>query len=209
MQRGHRTGAPTLRSPNLLPYREPMFQFFSAQDAPNKKRFMRGALILVGALFLLWLIVWLLPGGSPPPVSSDAAGTVAGSASGSGTELPLITPGRILVVLLLAGGLGYAVYLHRKQSGSATSSSAPMQSLGHLALTQDQQLTLVCCQDEVLLLGVSPNDITLLRSYPRDAFARPAGDAPPHSGAPPTQPDASLSGFARVLRQYTSNGRHA
>jgi len=171
---------------------------------------MTGALTLVGALFALWLIVWLLPGSAPPPVSSDGAGTVATQSQTTGSEISLITPGRILVVLLLAGGIGYALYL-RQQSTPSSATTAPMRSLGHLPITQDQQLKLVCCQDEVLLLGVSPNEITLLRSYPRNAFsdAATSPDAERLPAEPPGSQGTALSGFADVLRQYTSNGRNA
>lgn len=191
-----------------------MFRFFSTQDASSstKKRFVKGALLLVGALFALWLIVWLLPGSAPPPVHSDEAGTVATQPEESDPAVRLITPGRALVMLLLAGGLGYALYL-RQQSNDTTPGSAPMQSIGHLPISQDQQLKLVSCQDEVLLLGISPNEITLLRTYPHAAFeeasAAPSAGVEALPDGPPVQPDASLSGFANLLRQYTNHGRHA
>lgn len=189
-----------------------MFRLFSAQDTQSTKtqRLVKGILILAGALFLLWLIVWLLPGSEPPPVvSSDGAGTVAAPSDDSPPEFQLFTPGRIFVVLLLAGGLGYALYLNRT-SDNAPTTPAPMQSLGHLPLTQDQQLKLVCCQDEVLLLGVSPNEITLLRTYPRSAFAEASPtDLEALAEVPSASNGAPLSGFADVLRQYTAYGRHA
>lgn len=184
-----------------------MFAFLSNDTTPSakKQRFMKGALALVGALFLLWLIVWLLPASSPPPVTSDAAGTVAADATPAGPSL--LTPGRIVVVLLLGGGIGFAFYM-RSRSSSTPSGPSPVHILGQVAINQDQQLTLVRCQDDVLLLGVSPNEITLLRTYADASFSDsvPASAAAPD--APPVAPDASLSGFATVLRQYTNSGRH-
>jgi len=61
----------------------------------------------------------------------------------------------------------------------------------------------------VLLLGVSPNDITLLQTYSESAFA--SASAPPVAdrAEPKGPPDTALSGFADVLRQYTNHGRHA
>jgi flagellar biogenesis protein FliO len=192
-----------------------MFAFLSNQTvtSANKQRFMKGALALVGALFLLWLIVWLLPTSSPPPVTSDAAGTVAAQPS---TNSPsLLTPGRITVILLLGGGIGFALYL-RSRSSSTPASPSPVHILGQVAINQDQQLTLVRCQDDVLLLGVSPNEITLLRTYADASFAEeafpvagPSAAGPSAADAPPVAPDPSLSGFANVLRQYTNPGRHA
>jgi len=187
-----------------------MFSFSSDSNASSdkKQRLMKGALALVGALFVLWLIIWLLPSDAPPPVSSDAAGTVAAQSSPSDAGFRLLTPGRIVVVLLLAGGIGFALYL-RRQSPTASSGPAPMHVIGHLSIAQDQRLTLVRCQDDVLLLGVSPNDITLLQTYSESAFA--SASAPPVAdrAAPKGPPDTALSGFADVLRQYTNHGRHA
>ncbi len=191
-----------------------MLSFLSDSTASTgkKQRLMHGALALVGALFLLWLIVWLLPADAPPPVSSDAAGTVAAPSAASDAGFRLITPGRVAVVLLLAGGIGFALYL-RKQSSAAPSGPAPMHVIGHLSVAQDQRLTLVRCQDDVLLLGVSPNDITLLQTYSEASFAAAAAPPVAADGAAPNAPsDASgtaLSGFADVLRQYTNSGRHA
>lgn len=169
---------------------------------------MKGAVVLVGALFLLWLIVWLLPSSAPPPVHSDATGTVAGQTPSSDVTVPLITPGRILVVLLLAGGIGFALYL-RQRSPSAPRPESPMHVVGRLAITQDQQLTLVRCQDDVLLLGLSPNGITLLRTYSDGTF--PAGPSADHLApdAAPVSSESSLPGFATLLRQYTRDSRHA
>lgn len=166
---------------------------------------MKGALAFVGGLFLLWLIVWLLPSSAPPPVSSDAAGTVA---TASSTD-SLLTPGRVLVLLLLAGGIGWAVYL-RSRSDAPPSQAPLMHVVGRLALNPDQQLALVRCQDDVLLLGVSPGEITVLRTYgdgdfPDDADRLPAPAAADTSSVS----QASLSGFADVLRQYTDSPRHA
>lgn len=188
-----------------------MFRFLSFSAGSSRQQsLVKGVLVLAGALLLLWLIIWLFPGSEPPPVTSDEAGTVA--VQTDGTSLQVFTPGRVFVALLLAGGLGWAVYL-RRRSGDTLSSPAPMQSIGALSISQDQQLRLVCCQDEVLLLGISPGDITLLRTYPRAAFAErvEAPDGPaalPHD--PPIARDgASFAKFTDILRQYTNNGRHA
>jgi len=187
-----------------------MFSFLpdSTASSVNPQSLMKGALILVSALFLLWLIVWLLPSNAPPPVHSDANGTVAAQTPPTGVDTPMVTPGRLIVVLLLTGGIGFALYL-RQRSSSAPRPDAPMHVLGRLSITQDQQLTLVRCQDDVLLLGLSPNGITLLRTYSEGAFtAAPFAD---HLSpdAPPVSSEASLSGFATILRQYTRDGRHA
>jgi flagellar biogenesis protein FliO len=185
----------------------------STASSINVERLMKGAMILVGALFLLWLIVWLLPSSAPPPVHSDATGTVAAQTPPSGVGPTLVTPGRLLVVFLLAGGIGFALYL-RQRSSSTPRLDASMHVLGRLSITQDQQLTLVRCQEDVLLLGLSPNGITLLRTYSEGTF--PAASATDHLStdylsvdAPPASPKASLSGFATILRQYTRDGRHA
>lgn len=205
----HPEGTRCRSRPVVSPPSTPMFSFLSTQAASSakKQRLMKGALALVGALFLLWLIVWLLPASNPPPVTSDAAGTVAAQSSPSSPSL--LTPGRVIVVLLLAGGIGLALYL-RTRSSSTPSRPSPVHIMGQVALNPDQQLTLVRCQGDVLLLGVSPNDITLLRTYADATFEDAALSSPDAlPDAPPKPRHAPLSGFADVLRQYTNSGRHA
>ncbi len=191
-----------------------MFRLFSPQSTGSTRQqtLVRGILVLGGAIFLLWLAVWLLPSGEPPPVNSDEAGTVAAQPGGAGPAFELFTPGRVVVVLLLIGGLGYAVYV-QKRSDTSTPQTVPMRVLGRLSITQDQQLQLVSCQDEVLLLGVSPGEIALLRAYPRAAFAERTNARDEFEALPDESPIAgdgtAFSRFADVLRQYTHNGRHA
>ena len=99
------------------------------------------------------------------------------------------------VLLLLAGGGALAYYLHRRQDATTGRTAAPIEPMGSFTLAPNQQLRLVACNDEVLLLGVTAQQITLLKSYPRADFDGAASDGVPVAGtAPPA--------FAEVLRSY-------
>ena len=64
-----------------------------------------------------------------------------------------------------------------------------------MQLAQGQQLRLVRCGGEVLLLGVTGGQISLLRRYPDDAFEH-------------VPPPATAAGFADLLRAHAV-GSHA
>lgn len=169
-------------------------------------------LLIAAGLLGLWLLLQFVPAASPPPVVSDDAGTVAVQPEPSDGAYSLFTPGRIAVIVLLLAGGGWAVYLNRQRSAGATA-NAPMHSLGRLSLSQNQHLQLVHCNDEVLLLGVSPEAVTLLKSYPRADFAAAPDEehaslAASHgdTAAAPLPPEPS--GFADVLRQYAQFNAH-
>lgn len=176
----------------------------------NEGRSLSTYLLLIGAGFVgLWLLLQFVPASTPPPVVSDEAGTIAATPSVADAEaFSLLTPGRIAVILLLIAGGAWAIYLNRRSPSTAP--DAPMHSLGRLALSQNQHLRLIRCNDEVLLLGVGADEVTLLKSYPREDFPA-AGVPPPHADAeaPPTRGDGAAAlqpsqpaRFADVLRTY-------
>ena len=78
-----------------------------------------------------------------------------------------------------------------------------LETLGHMSLAQNQQLRLVRCADDVLLLGITSGQITLLKSYPHDAFERMQGSpGSPNETIASARPANEVS-FARLLRQQT------
>lgn len=110
------------------------------------------------------------PTASPSESPSTDSTTVASpNASGGASSIDLFTWGNLATVLLLVGGGAYALYL-RQQYGNATGSTSLFQPLGQMTLGQSKHLRLVECGGEVLLLGVTNDGITLLKTYPRDAF---------------------------------------
>ena len=185
---------------------------FRSNDASEGHRLGKHLLLIVAAFVCLWLLLQFAPASSPPPVVSDDAGTVAANPETEENTYSLLTPGRIAVIVLLIAGGGWAVYLNRRTSGG-TSQNAPMHSMGRLSLSQNQHLQLVHCNDEVLLLGVSADQVTLLKSYPRADFTAEldADDVPGAAlggdGAPSSLP-SEPSGFADVLRKYAQFTGH-
>ena len=182
----------------------------AAQDRP---RLLRRALLLGAGLLVLFLTVQLLPPSTPEaarPASTrsvEDAGTVALSPSRPAPyESPLFSFGNVAAVLLLLGGGALALYLRQRPPQPAGASS-PIQPLGQMPLAQGQQLRLVACGGEVLLLGVTADQITLLKSYPCAAFAD-------HPALSPKAEEAQLSsskppGFSDVLRRFAQHAAQA
>lgn len=155
-----------------------MFRFSNTPpttDADRPRQLLRRALFFGGALLLLWLAVQVMPSPQPPDASvySDASGTVA-----SRTVQPpspvrdhgLLRPGNLIALLLLVGGGGLALYLRQRTQETSTA-SVPIDMLGQMQIAPNQQLRLVACGGDVLLLGVTSGQITLLKSYPAERFA--------------------------------------
>lgn len=173
----------------------------SRTASPRAQRLWNRVLLFAGGLLVLWALVQFVPApdfGTQPPVHSDEAGTVAARPDSLPTaEAPsLLTPGRIAALLLLAGGGVLAVVLHRRNvGGGGRAGSMPLEPMGTFTMAPNQDLRLVACGDEVLLLGVTPQQISLLKTYPREQLETlPPGDEAPAPAAPPA--------FADLLRQY-------
>lgn len=166
------------------------------------QRLWNRALLFAGALLVLWALVQFIPApdfGDQPPVHSDEAGTVAARPETLGHDAApsVLTPGRIAALLLLAGGVVLAVVLHRRHAdGTTRAGTVPIEPLGTYTIAPNQDLRLVACGGEVLLLGVTPQQITLLKTYPRDQFDVPS------SGDGAAAPQAAPPVFADLLRQY-------
>lgn len=145
---------------------------------------------------LLVVLLAALPMLSPDPPRAEASG-MAGTRPSTASPL---TPGYVLAIVLVAGGGLWALHLRRRQAGPE---GAELQTLGQLALGPQGHLRLVRCGDEVLLLGVTGHQVTLLRTYdvaPGPATP-PAADARPNPTAPPP--------FAELLRTAGLGGARA
>jgi len=180
---------------------------FSASDASSSvspRRLALYGLCLVGAMAVLWGATQIAPqsGSSAESTSPDNA---AASAAPDAPQIEIFTWGNGAAALLLAAGALYALYLHQ-QRGPASSPSR-MHTVGKMPLGQSRHLRLVACGGEVLLLGITDDDIVLLKAYPDDAFedlhsaVPPDGDAPP-PGATDTS-DGLSEGFGDVLDRFT------
>lgn len=152
---------------------------------------------------MLWVLVEVVslsaPLNAPSTASSPTVEAEAAAASSETHDLgradnTLFGSGYALVWVLLAAGGGLAWYL-RKRNPAQQGQAAPMQSLGEMALAPNQQLKLVTVGDDVLLLGVTAGQITLLKEYDRAAFAEVA----------PQQSLATQASFASVLQHMTGH----
>lgn len=167
----------------------------------DARRYVKRALLFGAGLLLLWVALQLLPSHSTPVqprVYSDSAGTVAARADAPSSGVPsFLSAGNVAAALLLGGGVALAVYLRRKTGDGG--GTAPIKSVGELAIGPNQSLRLVECGSDLLLLGVTSGQINLLRLYPLDAFQLP-------EPASPADLPARNARFAHVLRQYA--GQH-
>ena len=191
-----------------------MFRFPQAADSrpamPDRTRHLLRRAGLFGAgLILLWVALQVAPPRASEPPSNPLTETVEaddGVAVRSLSSTPrLFTFGNLLVVLLLAGGGGAAIFLRRRsrvQGGPAI----PLQALGQMSLAPNQQLRLIRCGDDVLLLGVTAGQITLLKTYrpeeleTAEALAPAVREASTHA-ASSARPAAASSSFARLLHE--------
>ena len=138
----------------------------------------RAPLRRAGVLTVLLVVLLVLgkafsPRGVPAAERHDVrAGTEEVSAPGSAW-----TGGRVLAVLFLLTGGGVAVWLHRRAPAHGSASGSALEVLETHPLGPGHSLRLVACGDEVMLLSVAAEGASLLRHWPRAAFASPAADA--------------------------------
>lgn len=190
-----------------------MTPFSSVTSAPRSALHgtLRYGLSLLGAMVVLWGGARRAAAMSPSApdgqsATTDSAMVASPPASGGAPSIEVFTWGNAAAFLLLMGGGAYALYL--RQRGGGTQSSTLFRPLGQLALGQSQHLRLVACGGEVLLLGVTDGEITLLKTYSRDAFepldgADDAGDPiAPSAGGAASMPDALPGGFSDVLNRF-------
>ncbi|MEX1054614.1 MAG: flagellar biosynthetic protein FliO [Rhodothermales bacterium] len=184
-----------------------MFRFserVSSGKPGESRRYLRRAGLFAGGLLLLWVALQLVPSPEAPAdtaVYADDTGAVASNLplKNAASRPGLISWGNIAALLVLGGGGGIAYYLHRRSKGGPKSPS-PIHSLGELAIGQNQQLRLVKCGEEILLLGVTTGQINLLRSYQAEDFAESESEYEVQHI--PVEPSFKNSPFANVLRQY-------
>lgn len=188
-----------------------MFRFpqqaASAAATPERTRHLLRRTLLFGAgLALLWGALQLMPQRAPTPAAvpiAEAAEADAGVAVRSRPASPaasLFSAGNIAVLVLLLGGAGFAFFL-RRRSQEEGSAAMTLQTLGQMGLAPNQQLRLVRCGDDVLLLGVTSGQITLLKSYDFTEFAGAnslRGEAASKAFASPASDEGS---FATLLQQ--------
>jgi flagellar protein FliO/FliZ len=193
-----------------------MFRFperLSRSGRTHSRQYFRRAGMFAAGLALLWIALQLIPSTTgEPPVYSDESGSVAASKEALTTyEGPrLFSFGNVAALILLSGGGAFAYFAHKRSRGGGTVRSL-IEPIGELGVGQGQQLRLVRCGGEVLLIGVTPNQITLLREFDPDTFDDSdtdsvddalEGEPEVASSARRLRPAPVRSHFADVLRQY-------
>lgn len=165
----------------------------------------------MGALWVVTQAAAMQPTAPPSESSSPDSAKVSSSVSPkNASSIEIFTWGNVAAFLLLAGGGAYALYL-RQEYGGATGSTTRFRPLGQMALGQSKQLRLVACGGDVLLLGVTDDDIALLKTYPRDTFDDlDTGDAleetVPSANGREDPPNTMPDGFSDVLDRFVQRG---
>ncbi len=176
----------------------------ASPDAFNLPKPLRWALLVGGGLLLLWGLALVMPTAEP---ATSAEATAASAPA-------LLSVGNLLAVLLLAGGGALALYLRRRAPENGGSDDAPLRALSTLPLAQGQQLRLVACGADVLLLGVTAQEITLLRRYDRAAFdaasaAASSADASDSGGDGAATAETPAPSLTDLVRHHASFASHA
>ena len=178
---------------------------------PDRTRhLLRRALLFGGGLALLWLALQLAPTPSPADAPTPFAEIVDPADGVAVRPLPtaprLLSAGNFAVLVLLAGGAGLAFFL-RRRSREGGGPVTPLQSMGQMTLAPNQHLRLVRCGDDVLLLGVTTGQITLLKRYDFTEFAgansiKSNGAVVAEAAAnPSTSSTSGEASFASLLKQ--------
>lgn len=105
--------------------------------------------------------------------------------------------------LMLMSGIGLAVYLHRRSS-SAESQAGFLHVVASYPLSADQKLQMVRCADDVLLLAVSRENITLLKTYPPETIETVSNGSAGNGKTTALPQAASPPSFAAILQRYAS-----
>ncbi|NBC00485.1 MAG: hypothetical protein GVY15_06460 [Bacteroidetes bacterium] len=173
---------------------------------PDQRRdVLRRVLYLGAGLFFLWCAVYLFPTDAPAPSEEPAvvvdenaspeAGFIARTAEGPA----LWTPGNAIALLLLLGGGAWALYLQRRQAEGAEEGTT-LEALETLQLAPNQEVRLVRCGPEVLVLGVTSGEITCLTTYPAEALPATAQADASAATAPPPAPESERKAAAAAPR---------
>ncbi len=192
-----------------------MFRFpqpaASRAASPERTRhLLRRALLFGAALALLWVALQLAPQRAPAPgavpitEASEVDDGVAVRSRPASSTPTLFSAGNVAVLVLLLGGAGFAFFL-RRRSKDGGSAAMMLQTLGQMSLAPNQQLRLVRCGDDVLLLGVTSGQITLLKAYDSIEFAGANSIKDEAAASSYASPGSDEVSFARLLRQQVGN----
>lgn len=159
-----------------------MFPSSKRKQRPNPpstgQQLFKRFIALGAGLLMLWVALTVMPEPHKkrqPVVFSAQSDAMAetGNTDSIGTSSTSLTPGlgKISAVLLLAGLMGFAWYRHKKSPAGQYKANA-LSSLGKIQLSPNQHVHLIHCGPDVLLVGATNNQISLLHTLPLSALPK-------------------------------------
>jgi len=174
----------------------------TASPSQVNRSVLKRIIFFAAALLLLWVALQLKP--APGPIRdtsslySENTGAAAPEAVADEPAPFRVAP--LLTALVLAALLGFAYYRYR-HTGAVSEASHPIELIAQQSLGPGQELRIVRCAGQTLLLGVTSNQISLIDRLPADLPETPAAPAPEPAVA---RPDFSTFLY-RAIRS-SSNG---
>lgn len=190
----------------------PDFSATESSDAGQKAHHQLKRALLFGALLLGVSIgaPFLLSDPEPPNSNPTEGPSTTSSAESSIDRTPapaspspvdLTSPGVIIAFLLLAGGIGLAIYLRNHDAGSPAQNGILI-PVAEYPLATDQKLQLIRCADELLLLATSPDGTSLLKTYSAEQIL--VNGEHPATAVGRAENGTGDNAFATVLKRYAS-----
>ncbi len=175
----------------------------SASPSSVNRSVLKRIIFFASALLLLWVALQLKP--APGPIRdtsslySNNSDAVAEPEAVAEEPAPFRTA-PLLSALVLAGLLGFAYYRYRR-TDVVPEAPHPIELIAQQSLGAGQELRIVRCAGQTLLLGVTANQISLIDRLPAGAPETPATPVPEPTT---TRPDFSTFLY-RAIRS-SSNG---
>jgi flagellar protein FliO/FliZ len=148
--------------------------------SPVNRSVLKRIIFFAAALLLLWVALQLKP--APGPISDTSSLYTENSDAVADPTAPIDEPAPyrvapFLTALVLAALLAFAYYRYRRTS-VVSEAPHPIELIAQQPLGPGQELRIVRCAGQMLLLGVTSNQISLIDRLPESLPETPAAPEP-------------------------------
>lgn len=185
--------------------------FLRFESASSKQLFKRAATLCAG-IFCLWIALQVMPKpGSdllPPDTTTEAAPVISkDSSENRSNTMGFLKNTQIIAGILLIGLFGF-MYYRRNKFKQEHASIKSLKTLNRIQLNPNQSLYLIECGEDVLLIGATNTQITLLKNIPLTSLTQHTVDESARSVSFPFTTPVSThpepGDFASLLNSYSS-----